>query len=426
MKAARRYYKAAVEVSRENRKPLCSTRRYLRRDRKIKTYCKNVDITDPVVIAPWIELYITDPDHRNRAGVKRLLTKYGDAHGIAVEITERIKARDLKLPPIQYHNRVDPSCGKLRRLGVESAIQQCMNYVAVYALMPMLKAKVGPFQCASIPGRGQVFGKKVLEKWIRKDPKGTKYYDKMDVRHCFESISCRTIRRLLERDIRKNPTLIWFVTTLVGSYEEGLSIGSFLSQWLCNYVMSYLYHYAAEMLYKERRGQRKNLITHILMFMDDVIIFGSSKRDVKLASKAIEEYMLNQLGLQIKPNHNIKETAKEPPDMMGFVVAPECTTIRARTFVRARRALIRAWDRMQKGLPILLQNARRIISYRGYFLHTNSQTVAKALHLKEVCRAARKIISKFAKGAHQNGNESILHGTPGGTPVYALAGCGGC
>jgi hypothetical protein len=371
-------------------------------------------------------LYVTDPNHRNRKGVKQLLIKYGDAHGIAVEITERIKRRDLSLPPIQYHNRIDPSSGKERRLGVESAMQQCMNYVAVYALMPMLKAKVGPFQCASIPKRGQVYGKKVLEKWIRKDPKGTKYYDKMDVRHCFKSIKCRTVRRLLERDIRKNSILIWFVTALVNTYEDGLSIGSFLSQWLCNYVMSYLYHYAAEMLYKERRGERKNLITHILMFMDDIIIFGSSKRDVKLASKAIEEYTLTQLGLQIKPNHNIKETAKEPPDMMGFVVASECTTIRARTFVRARRALIRAWDRMQNGLPILLQNARRIISYRGYFLHTNSQKVTKALHLKAVCRAARKIISKFAKGVQHNGNKSIFYGTSGRTPVYAAAGCSRC
>lgn len=209
----------------------------LRRDEIIKTYCKNVDITDPSVIEPWVSLCISDPKKKSRPGFKRLMDKYGGAHGIAVEITDRIKARDLALPPIHYRNRIDKSSGKERRLGVESAMQQCMNYVAVYALMPMLKAKVGPFQCASIPGRGQVYGKKVLEKWIRKDPKGTKYYDKMDVRHCFESISHRTIRKLLGRDIRKNPTLIWFVLALVGTYEEGLSIGSFfkpMALQLCN------------------------------------------------------------------------------------------------------------------------------------------------------------------------------------------------
>lgn len=363
----------------------------------MKTYCKQVDITDPDTIEPWVYPCITDPKKRNRPGFKRLSSRYGGAHGIAVEITERIKRRDLDLPPIQYRNRIDKSSGKERRLGVESAMQQCMNYVAVYALMPMLKAKVGVFQCASIPERGQIYGKKVLEKWIRKDPKGTKYYDKMDVRHCFESISCRTVRKLLERDIRKNPTLVWFVCALISTYESGLSIGSFLSQWLCNYVMSYAYHYASEQMCKVRRGKQQHLITHILMFMDDVIIFSASKRDIKLAAKQFEEYLFTQLGLCIKPNHHIKLTAKEPPDMMGFVVSKECTTIRARTFVRARRALIRAWRRLQAGLYIYLQNARRIVSYKGYFVHTNSQRIAAKLHLKEVFKAATKTISINSK-----------------------------
>lgn len=380
----------------------------------MKTYCKNVDITDPDTIEPWVNLCISDPKKRRRPGFQRLSARYGGAHGIAAEITERIKARDLDLPPIHYRDRIDKSSGKLRRLGIESAMQQCMNYVAVYALMPMLKAKVGVFQCASVPGRGQIYGKKALEKWIRTDPRGTKYYDKMDVRHCFESISSRTIRKLLERDIHKNPVLIWFVLALVGSYEHGLSIGSFLSQWLCNYVMSYAYHYASEQLYKERRGKRQNLIAHILMFMDDVYITGPSKRDLKMASKLFEEYLFKQLGLTIKPAHHIKQTAKEPPDMMGFVVGKECTTIRARTFIRARRALIRAWRRMQAGLCIFLQNARRIVSYRGYFKYTNSHRVAIALHLKEVFKAARKTISREAKkGVANNDHKSVLHTTPG-------------
>lgn len=236
-----------------------------------------------------------------------------------------------------------------------------------------------------------------------------------------EYIAGLTTAKLVGRDIRKNPTLIWFVLALIGTYEEGLSIGSFLSQWLCNYVISYAYHFAAERLYKTRRGKRQNLVTHILVFMDDIIIFAASKHNAKAVGKSLEEYMFTQLGLHIKPNHNIKQTAKEPPDMMGYVVSKECTTIRARTFVRARRAILRAWRRMVAGLPIYLQNARRIVSYRGYFKHTNSRNIAKALHLKEVHRAARKVISKFAKGANENGNKSVLHRTPEQYQVYEPA-----
>lgn len=69
------------------------------------------------MIEPWVTLCVTDPRKRNRPGFKRLIYRYGSAHGIAVEITERIKARDLSLPPIHYRDRVDKSSGKLRRLG---------------------------------------------------------------------------------------------------------------------------------------------------------------------------------------------------------------------------------------------------------------------------------------------------------------------
>ncbi len=127
---------------------------------------------------------------------------------------------------------------------------------------------------------------------------------------------------------------------------------------------------------KTRRGKRQNLVTHILVFMDDIIIFASSKHNAKAAGKALEEYMHTQLGLHIKPNHNIKQTAKEPPDIMGYVVRKECTTIRARTFVRARRALLRAWRRMVSGLPIYLKcPAARFIPW-----------LFQAHKLKEYCK----------------------------------------
>lgn len=97
-----------------------------------------------------------------------MLRKYGGVHGVAVEITERIKRKKLDLAPIRYFERLDGLSGKTRLLGMESPMEQCMDYVAVCALMPLFEAKIGPFQCASIPGRGQIYGKCALEKWVRR------------------------------------------------------------------------------------------------------------------------------------------------------------------------------------------------------------------------------------------------------------------
>ena len=84
---------------------------------------------------------------------------------IALDIKRRIESGRLRLRPIKYFQKIDGMNGKLRTLGIEEPIHQIMNYVCVNAMKPMLNAKIGVFQCASLPGRGQAYGKKYIERW---------------------------------------------------------------------------------------------------------------------------------------------------------------------------------------------------------------------------------------------------------------------
>lgn len=363
----------------------------------MKTYCKNIDITNPLTIEPWVSICLSDAKKLKKKSFKDLLAQYGDAHGIAVEITERIKNRDLKLEPVRRFLRNDPNNGKLRELGIESAMQQCMDYVARYALKPLFDAKIQVHQYACLPDKGQVKGKNTLEKWERLDKTGTKYFDKSDVRHCYESIDHSILRKYLERDIHKNPTLIWFIMALIATHGSGLLIGSYISPWLCNYLLSYAIRYMQQDCYKIRRGKRKRLISHIATYMDDIIVYAPDKRDLKLAMGMFEKFLWENLRLTLKPKHCIKITAKEPPDMMGYVVGVNYTTIRGSTFIRARRTLLRAWRKLTETGRMALRAAYRIIAYYGFFKHTNSFKVAKTLHVKELRAKAIKTISKYAK-----------------------------
>ena len=216
----------------------------------MKTYCKDIDITDPEQIEPFIALCFAGKT--GRRNFQRLAMRYSNLtqgqideavrkhdngafapaiKGVAVEIAARIRRRSLDLLPIRYYERADESNGKIRLIGVESTLQQCMDYVAVWALMPLFRAKIGRYQCASIPGRGQVDGKRAIERFIRrKDPHGTKskYFVKMDVRHCYQNLTRRAVMRRLRRDVHKNPVLLWFVDALLSTFQHGFSIGSFL------------------------------------------------------------------------------------------------------------------------------------------------------------------------------------------------------
>lgn len=278
-------------------------------------------------------------------------------------------------------------------------------YVAVWALMPLFRAKIGRYQCASIPGRGQVDGKRAIERFIRrKDPHGTKskYFVKMDVRHCYQNLTRRAVMRRLRRDVHKNPVLLWFVDTLLSTFQHGFSIGSFLSQFLCNYMLSYAYHFATEQLYKIRKRRtgkaaRVRLVGFVLFYMDDILFIGAAFKDVKKAARLFCAYLRDELGLEIKPIWHVKALAKEPIDIMGFVIRRDSTTVRARIFVRARRQFLRAWAYLEAGGYITIKAARRIISYRGYFSHTDSVEISAKLHIVEVSRAASNVISAAAR-----------------------------
>ena len=128
-----------------------------------------------------------------------------------------------------------------------------------------------------------------------------------------------------------------------------------------------------------------------------ILFIGAAFKDVKKAARLFCAYLRDELGLEIKPIWHVKALAKEPIDIMGFVIRRDRTTVRARIFVRARRQFLRAWAYLETGGYITIKAARRIISYRGYFSHTDSVGISAKLHIVEVSRAASNVISAAAR-----------------------------
>ena len=143
----------------------------------------------------------------------------------------------------------------------------------------------------------------------------------------------------------KNDTLLWLVFELIDMFGSGLSIGSFLSQYLSNFYLSYAYHYACEQLYKIRRTKRNGdirvrLINHVLFYMDDFLLTGSSKKDLRKGMKMLIKHINDFLGLEVKPEWKVcKISNYEPIDMMGFVFRKDRTTIRAKNIYQGQKKL---------------------------------------------------------------------------------------
>ncbi|WP_320165115.1 reverse transcriptase domain-containing protein [uncultured Trichococcus sp.] len=379
----------------------------------IKRYCQNADFTNLAFIEMCCYEYLDEKWERNDvsnmfSAYMRIPVKFikemekeelmPAIPKIAVDIKRRIDSGDLNLRPIKYFQKVDGMNGKVRTLGIEEPIHQIMNYVCVNAMKPMFDAKIGIFQCASLPGRGQSYGKKRIESW-RGD---IRYFVKGDIQKCFPSIPIARLKELLQRDI-KNKKINRFAFSLLDMFKGGLSIGSYLSQYLCNYYLSYAYHYASEQLFKVRKSKRNGnkqvrLVNHVLFYMDDFLLTGTSKKDLRKGMRMLIVYINQFLQLTVKPDWKISKFSDgEPIDMMGFVFRKSRTTIRAKIFIKTRRQFLRAQKRRKKRLPISVDHARRVVSAYGWYKHTNTYTVRAKLKVGYLVKECKRIIGRQAR-----------------------------
>ena len=378
----------------------------------MKSYCKHIDITDCDFCLFAVREFLRGK--RNRHDVSELLIRYGGEEGLASFIAANIRDRTVSVAPIQYFNRIEPISGKHRVIGRESALHQCYDYVAVFGLMELFDAKIGHYQTASLPGKGQIFAKKAIEKWIRE--RQARYFVKLDIRKYYPSMSQEVLRSMLAKDVR-NDALLYLTFYLLDQFPQGINIGSFLSQYLANYYASKAYHFAQERLRKERKSKRtgevtsRRLIDHCLFYMDDILLMGHDKSDLKMAVRTLSRYMSKALRVELKP-WKICVVDKEPIDMVGYVFYSYKTTIRPGIFVRAMRAFRKAG----KTERISLRLAYRCISYYGYFKHSDSRQVIEKYHIDRIVRECRDVVS--LAGLEGRLNECLF---PGGAEACRLA-----
>lgn len=377
----------------------------------LKTYCKPATVN----IEDWKfnEIAVVEcfRNKRSRKDFQRLLCKTGkitkreitedqlnkdfkrtlEAESeVAKMLTQRIINRDLQLKPIRQFQRIDGLTQKLRDICQESPEQQVFEYIGVYALKPLFRAKILPIQYGSIPNKGGVAGKRKIERLLRKKFHGKVVALKGDVTKAYPSVTIPVVMEMLRRDIGKNKVLLWFLGALMSNYPGNhLCIGGYLPAWLFNYVMSYVLRY----IYGQaqiRRGKRNRLVYAIVCYADDFTIYGDVSK-LKKAMKKATIWAHDKFGLKIKDiwqfyqvasfdeeRENLEDrrkgSKKRTPgvDMMGYVVRRRYTIIRGRVFRRIRRQVLRAWEDFKTKGFIPWWRACRIAAYKGWIKHSDS------------------------------------------------------
>ena len=336
---------------------------------------------------------------------------------ICKDACQRIKDRDINLEKPHIRTMVDKTTGKIRQIGKESAMQQIYDYIAVHSSMEIFNARLVREQCSSITGRGQIYGKNMIRRWIISDndaerytsrhgyryTRKCKYFVKLDISKCFPSADTEVFLELFETDCA-NKDIVWLWKVLIRSHRvdgyKGFLIGALTSQWACQYMISFIYRFAKEQGY-ERRGKHIKAVNHMLIFMDDMMMTGSNRKRLKKAVENTISYTKKKFGWEIKPNWHIRALEEFDIDMMGYVIHRDGNvTIRGRDFVKARRMLIRCQRDMA------YRQAKRIMSYKGFFKHSNSSKAREKYNAEKVWQHAGAIISQRERRRENGSSKS--------------------
>jgi hypothetical protein len=166
---------------------------------------------------------------------------------------------------------------------------------------------------------------------VQRQSRKHRWFGKLDVLHCFESIP---IDNLLSRLSRRfdDEELLGLVTVIVehgcGPSGRGLPIGNLTSQHLANFYLGAVDHHALDEL---RVGAW-------CRYMDDMILMGPSKTAVREKMDQLSEFVLAQLGLQIKQRAVRLAPVHTGIPLLGFRIWPQRLRLDG---ARRRRSLSR-------------------------------------------------------------------------------------
>jgi hypothetical protein len=276
-----------------------------------------------------------------------------------------------------------------------------LQWAVIQVLKPYMMKGMYKWSCGSISGRGGVYGKRYIEKYIKENPKKIKYAAKCDIHHFFQSVSTDRLKELFRKLIRDKEMQSVINMILDCNYIEfegqivdiGLPIGFYTSQYFANFYLQGFDHYIKEQLH----------IKCYVRYVDDFIFFGVNKKEMHKALEKISEY-LDGLGLKLKGNYQVfrfdyidKKTGKRKGrfiDFMGFRFYRDKTIIRWKTFIKS----MRKFKKVSKLTIIDIHSARQVLCYMGYYKHTNSYRVyqEKVKPLVNVGQC-KKIVSDYDK-----------------------------
>ena len=279
------------------------------------------------------------------------------------------------------------------------------QWAILQVIEPFLVANMTADTYSAIPGKGiqpivndlrgyyktkRVDGKK-KSVWVPSilltDEENTRYCYKIDLHHYYQSINHEVLKQKF-RKVFKDPELLWLLDEIADSIntatEEdlielslsgeievdpntGIPIGNYMSQYSGNFYLSSFDHWVKEELH----------VKHYYIYMDDVVIFASSKEELHEIHRKVTAYTRDYLHLNIKGNYQIFPTKVRGVDFVGYRFFGEYTLLRKSTTINFKRKMRACRKKMENNIPPTYSEWCSFNSYKGWLGNCDSYRLFK-------------------------------------------------
>ncbi|MBR0340729.1 MAG: RNA-directed DNA polymerase [Oscillospiraceae bacterium] len=304
-----------------------------------------------------------------------------------------LPAQERRNPKIVH----EPSVGKDRIIYPPHNDEHVLHHLVCQELEPMFRKGMYEFCVASVPGKGDSYGRKYMHKWIRSHHGKKLYVLKIDIHHFFDSIDRNILFGKLAKRIRDERFLdiirkiLWYDGDPDG---KGIPIGFYTSQWFANFYLQDFDYYV-----KQALGAM-----HYMRYMDDIVILDTNKRKLWRIFYAVRSYLETELCLVINDNWQLfrfsyhdRKSGKEKGraiDFMGYVFHHDRTTMRKRTLFRVRKKA----NRIAKHDTPTWYESTQMISRAGRMKHAQTYGYfARWIKSKVNMKKLRKTVSNYGR-----------------------------
>lgn len=279
------------------------------------------------------------------------------------------------------------------------------QWAILQVIEPFLLANMTTDTYSAIPGKGiqpivddlrghyktKIVDGKKKSVWVPSilltDEENTRYCYKIDLHHFYQSINHEVLKQKY-RKVFKDPELLWVLDEIADSINTataddlielslsgevevdpntGIPIGNYMSQYSGNFYLSSFDHWVKEVLH----------VKHYYRYMDDVVIFASTKEELHEIHKRVTAYTRDYLHLNIKGNYQIFPTKVRGVDFVGYRFFGEYTLLRKSTAINFKRKMRACRKKMENNIPPTYSEWCSFNSYKGWLGNCDSYRLSK-------------------------------------------------